>query len=188
MKICVIGGGIVGLAVARQLHSANRSCEVSLLEKESGFGRHQSTHNSGVLHAGLYYKPGSAKARMAVSGIRLMTEFCRQKGVAHEICGKLVVAVDEAEVPRLKILIERGQQNGLSGLEWLEGDAIREIEPNVAGIAAVRVPEEGIVDYDAVVQAMVSDARAAGIALHAGARVEQLVSDGKGWRIATKAG
>jgi L-2-hydroxyglutarate oxidase len=159
-----------------------------LLEKESGFGRHQSTHNSGVLHAGLYYKPGSAKARMAVNGIRLMTEFCRQKGIAHEICGKLVVAVDEAEVPRLKGLYERGQQNGLRGLEWLEGTAIREIEPNAAGIAALRVPEEGIVDYDAVVQAMVSDARAAGIPLHAGARVEHLAPDGKGWRIATQAG
>ena len=153
-----------------------------------GFGRHQSTHNSGVLHAGLYYKPGSAKARMAVNGIRLMTEFCRQKGIAHEICGKLVVAVDEAEVPRLKGLYERGQQNGLRGLEWLEGTAIREIEPNAAGIAALRVPEEGIVDYDAVVQAMVSDARAAGIPLHAGARVEHLAPDGKGWRIATQAG
>ena len=118
-KICIIGGGLVGLATAWQLRRLAPQWAVTLLEKEPDFGRHQSTHNSGVLHAGLYYKPGSVKARMAVSGIRLMTEFCRARGVAHEICGKLVVATDDAEVGRLKTLLERGTQNGLSGLRWL---------------------------------------------------------------------
>ena len=188
MRICVIGGGIVGLATVLQIRRHQPGADLLLLEKEVGFGRHQSTHNSGVLHAGLYYKPGSVKARMAVSGIRLMTDYCSKNGVAHEICGKLVVAVDAMEVIRLKGLHERGLQNGLSGLQWLEGGAIREIEPNVAGLAALRVPEEGIVDYAAVVQAMVSEAGSLGVALHAGAGVERLVSDGKGWRIATKAG
>jgi L-2-hydroxyglutarate oxidase LhgO len=183
MRICIIGGGIVGLATALQVHRQRPDCEIVLLEKESEFGRHQSTHNSGVLHAGLYYKPGSVKARMAVEGIRLMTEFCVQHGIAHEICGKLVVAVDETEVPRLKGLLERGRQNGLAGIEWLEGAAIREIEPNVAGIAAIRVPEEGIVDYGAVVLAMAADAAKAGTALHTGSRVERLARDGAGWRI-----
>src|SRR5271170_5317102 len=126
MRICIIGGGIVGLAAALQIRRRLPGADIILLEKEPGFGRHQSTHNSGVLHAGLYYKPGSVKARMAVQGIRLMTEYCRNHGIAHEICGKLVVAVDEPEVVRLKALHERGRQNGLSGLEWLDGAGIRE--------------------------------------------------------------
>jgi len=127
------------------------------------------------------------RARLAVQGIRIMTEFCSSHGIPHEICGKLVVAVDDTEVSRLRNLHERGRLNGLKGLEWLEGAAIREIEPNVAGVAALHVPEEGIVDYNAVVQAMASDARSAGVALHMASKVERLVSDGKGWRIVTGA-
>lgn len=117
-----------------------------------------------------------------------MTAFCLEKGIAHEICGKLVVAVNDAEVAGLRSLLERGRQNGLRGLEWLEGDAIREIEPNVAGLAALRVPEEGIVDYAAVVEALASEARASGISLHSGTRVERLTPEGKGWRIGSSAG
>jgi len=183
MKICIIGGGIVGLATALQLRRRKPDIDLTLLEKEPGFGQHQSTHNSGVMHAGLYYKPGSVKARMAVQGIRLMTEFCRSHGIAHEICGKLVVAVDEGEVPRLRSLHERGQQNGLGGLEWLEGAAIREVEPHVAGVAALRVPEEGIVDYAAVIGAMAHDALKDGAKLVANSKVERLIKDGAGWRI-----
>ncbi len=178
MKICIIGGGIVGLALARRLHGTHPGATISLLEKEPGFGRHQSTHNSGVLHAGLYYKPGSVKARLAVSGIRQMTAFCRQHGIAHEICGKLVVATDAAEVARLRQLHERGRRNGLSGLAWLEGDAMREIEPQVGGLAGLRVPEEGIVDYRAVCAALERENRALGTALHSQARVEKIAPDG----------
>jgi len=123
------------------------------------------------------------KARMTVQGIRMMTEFCKQHNVPHEICGKLVVAVDEPEVPRLRSLYERGLQNGLSGLEWLEGAAIREIEPNAAGIAAIRVPEEGIVDYGAVVHAMATEAGKGGAVLHTGSGVKRLLREGSGWRI-----
>jgi len=188
MKICVIGGGLVGLATTLQLQRRSPGSELTLLEKEPGFGRHQSTHNSGVLHAGLYYKPGSVKARMAVEGIQLMTAFCREHGVAHEICGKLVVAVDAAEVPRLRGLQERGLENGLKGLEWLEGAAIREVEPFAAGVAALRVPQEGIVDYDAVVQAMAADAAKAGASLRAGSPVTAMLRDGGGWRVVTGAG
>jgi L-2-hydroxyglutarate oxidase len=189
MRICVIGGGLVGLATTLQLRRTMPAAELTLLEKEPDFGRHQSTHNSGVLHAGLYYKPGSAKARMAVHGIRLMTEFCRSHGIAHEICGKLVVAVDETEVARLKTLLERGTQNGLKGLRWLNREQLREIEPHAAGIAAVQVPEEGIVDYAAVVQAMAADNRAGGATLLTGARVMAIRRDGpKGWVVANAAG
>jgi L-2-hydroxyglutarate oxidase len=183
MKICVIGGGLVGLAVARRLHTSHPGSKVTLLEKEPGFGRHQSTHNSGVLHAGLYYKPGSVKARLSVAGIRQMTAFCQEHGVAHEICGKLVVATDAVEVVRLRALQERGRQNGLSGLAWLEGDALREIEPHAAGVAALRVPEEGIVDYRGVCDALESENRHLGTELRTGFRVTRIIAEGGGHRI-----
>jgi len=180
MNIAVIGGGIVGLAVARQLQMTRPADAVCLLEKESVCGQHQSTHNSGVLHAGLYYKPGSLKARLAVRGIRQMIEFCREHSVAHEVCGKLVVATTPAEVDRLRKLHERGTDNGLAGLTWLEREQMREIEPHVGGIAGLRVPEEGIVDYRGVCDALIKVNRVLGVRLHTGARVEKIVSDGKG--------
>jgi L-2-hydroxyglutarate oxidase len=186
MKICVIGGGIVGLAVARRLHGSHPGSVISLLEKEPGFGRHQSTHNSGVLHAGLAYKPGSVKARLATSGIRQMVAFCEQHGVAHDICGKLVVATNEAEVARLRTLHERGRQNGLTGLTWLEGDALREIEPHVGGVAGLRVPEEGIVDYRGVCDALERENQALGTALHPGAKVEKITRDRDGIVISSR--
>ncbi len=188
MHVCIIGGGIVGLATSWQLRRLAPDWDATLLEKEAGFGRHQSTHNSGVLHAGLYYKPGSAKARLAVSGIRRMVEFCRAHGVAHEVCGKLVVAVDDTETGRLKILLERGEQNGLRGLRWLDRAQLREIEPHAAGVAAVHVPEEGIVDYEGVIGALVDENRKAGAILEADAKVERLRREGKGWIIVHRRG
>ena len=187
MKICVVGGGIVGLAVARRLHTSHPGAVVTLLEKEPGFGRHQSTHNSGVLHAGLYYKPGSAKARLAVSGIRQMVAFCQEHRVVHDVCGKLVVAVNAEEVARLRGLHERGRQNGLSGLTWLEGPAMREFEPHVGGVAALRVPEEGIVDYRGVCDALEAENRRLGTTLHAGAKVEKISRDGSGVVVSSRA-
>lgn len=177
MKICVIGGGLVGLAVARRLHGSHAGAEIHLVEKEAGFGRHQSTHNSGVLHAGLHYKPGSAKARMAVSGIRQMVAFCQHHRVAYDVCGKLVVATNPAEVERLHQLHERGRLNGLNGLAWLDRDAMREIEPHVGGVAALRVPEEGIVDYRGVCDALERENAQLGTTLHRGAKVEKITPD-----------
>src|SRR5687768_5155256 len=152
MRLIVIGGGIVGLATAKKLLARFPDLRLTVLEKEARVGQHQSTHNSGVLHAGLYYAPGSIKARLAVSGIREMVEFCRHHRIAHEICGKLVVATNEAEKARLEALHLRGQQNGLQGLQMLGPEAMREIEPHAAGVAGLRVPEEGIVNYRQVVQ------------------------------------
>lgn len=146
----IIGGGIIGLAAAYKLLLAHPEATVTILEKEAGVGRHQSGNNSGVLHAGLYYKPGSYKARLAVSGIRQMIAFCQKNDIPHEVCGKLVVAVDEGEIPALRELLKRGRENGLLGLEWLGPSQIRETEPYAGGIAGVRVPEEGIVDYPRV--------------------------------------
>ncbi len=144
----------MGLATALKLKIRLPDAEISVWEKESGPGLHQSTHNSGVLHAGLYYKPGSLKARLAVQGIREMTAFCQEHGISHDICGKVVVATNETELGRLDTLLERGQANGLTGLERIGPERLRELEPMAAAIAAVHVPEEGIVDYKQVVEAM----------------------------------
>ena len=150
MKVAIIGGGIVGLATAYQLLLRFPSTQLILLEKESGPARHQTGNNSGVLHCGLYYKPGSAKARLAVQGIRRMVEFCAQHSVPYELCGKIVIATEEEEIPRLHSLLERGTANGLAGLQLLGREEIREFEPHAAGRAGIRVPQEGIVDFPAV--------------------------------------
>ena len=149
-RVAIIGGGIVGLATALRLQHRLPHTKITVFEKEPAVGRHQTGNNSGVLHAGLYYKPGSAKARLAVNGIRQMLTFCQEHSIRHEICGKLVVATDPAELPRLHDLHARGQQNGLTGLHLLTPEQIREIEPHAAGLLALRVPEEGIVDYQHV--------------------------------------
>jgi len=184
----VIGGGLVGLGSAWQLLRSGRVTRLTLLEKEARVGAHQSTHNSGVLHAGLYYKPGSLKARMAVEGIREMTSYCREKNIPHEICGKVVVAVDEGEVPRLRELESRGQANGLQDLRWLGGDELRAIEPHAAGVAALHVPEEGIVDYAAVCDALRGDITAMGGQIVTGAAVRRLRETPHGWIAQTPAG
>ena len=170
-KIAVIGGGLVGLATAYKLLLRQPGLAVVVLEKEAEAGQHQSTHNSGVLHAGLYYRPGSRKAELAVKGIRQMTQFCRDQGIRHEICGKLVVATDARELPALNQLWERGIANGLKGLRRLDPVGMREVEPHVAGVAAIHVPEEGIVDYQAVVDALVKLVCAHGGVVRFGFRV-----------------
>src|ERR1700689_1828706 len=162
MRITIIGGGIIGLATALRLTQKLPGTSVTVLEKEAGVGQHQSGHNSGVLHCGLYYRPGSMKAKLAVTGIRQMIAFCQEHGIPHEVCGKLVVAANAEEIPRLNDLYERGQQNGLTGLRKLGVSEMREIEPHVGGVAAIRVPEEGIADYPAVCKTLVRCLAAAG--------------------------
>ena len=184
----IIGGGLVGLATARQLLLSGRARTLTLLEKEPRVGAHQSTHNSGVLHAGLYYKPGSLKARLAVEGIREMTAYCRGKNIPHEICGKVVVAVDESEVPRLRELAARGEANGLTGLRWLDRNGLRAIEPHAAGVAALHVPEEGIVDYAAVCAALAAEIAAMDGRIVTGAEVTALRATAGGWVAGTRAG
>ena len=188
MKIIVIGGGIVGLATAYRLGERMPGAEIAVLEKESQVGSHQTGHNSGVLHCGLYYKPGSVKARLAVEGIRQMVAFCQANAVPHEICGKLVVAADQTEVERLRALQERGTANGLEGLRWLGREEMREREPHVGGVAALRVPQEGIVDYARVCAALVSHLEARGARVVTAARVTRLRAAGAGWVAETAAG
>ncbi len=188
MRITIIGGGIVGLAAALRLAQKFPRASLVVLEKERVVGQHQSGHNSGVLHCGLYYKPGSMKARLAVCGIRQMIAFCQEHGIPHEICGKLVVAATQDELPRLRDLFERGQKNGLQGLRMLGPDEMREIEPHVGGVAAIHVPEEGIVDYRAVCAAFVKCLERTGGKVVTGARVIRLARKQEKWIADTTAG
>ena len=187
-RVIIIGGGIVGLATAYKVGQRFPTAKVTLLEKEPAVGRHQTGNNSGVLHCGLYYKPGSLKARMAVCGIREMVGFCEENNIPHEICGKLVVATDAAEVERLKKLQERGTQNGLAGLQWLERNQMREVEPNVAGVAGLRVPQEGIVDYAKVCEAIVNKIKSQNGTIVTNAKVISLKNSNSQWRAETAAG
>lgn len=142
----IIGGGILGLATALQLSRAYPEARILVLEKESSWAAHQSGRNSGVIHSGIYYRPGSRKARLAVAGSRAMVEFCQQHRIDHELCGKLIVASDARELPLLERLYRRGRANGVT-VAKLSGEAAREIEPHVACVAALHVPAAGIVDY-----------------------------------------
>jgi (S)-2-hydroxyglutarate dehydrogenase len=188
MRVTVIGGGIIGLATAFRLGQKLPGASITVLEKEAGVGQHQSGHNSGVLHCGLYYKPGSMKARLAVTGIRQMIAFCQEHGIPHEVCGKLVVAATAEEVPRLNNLYERGQQNGLAGLQQLDASQMREIEPHAGGVAAIRVPEEGIVDYPAVCQTLVRCLAAVNGKVVTRAAVQRMRRSGVQWIAETAAG
>jgi (S)-2-hydroxyglutarate dehydrogenase len=183
IRIAIVGGGIVGLATAYQLQERLPGAHVTVLEKEDTVARHQSSHNSGVLHCGLYYKPGSRRAVLAVRGIRQMKEFCKTHSIPHEVCGKVVVATSADELPRLRGLFERGQQNGLQGLRLISPEELREIEPHAAGLGAIHVPEEGIADYPKVAETLAGLVRARGGELITGACVTALRRDGPGWRV-----
>ncbi len=149
-KIGIIGGGIIGLAIAYKLQLKFPDKKVIVFEKEADVGQHQSGRNSGVLHCGLYYEPGSLKAKLAVEGIAQMTEFCQLHCIPHDICGKVVVASNDREVGFLENLYSRGIANGLSGLRYLSSEELKEREPYVVAKKALLVPQEGIVDYRAV--------------------------------------
>ncbi len=149
-NVVIVGGGIVGLAVGLEITQRFPRLRLLLLEKEDGVGRHQSGHNSGVIHSGVYYKPGSLKAKLCVAGAAAMVEFCREHGIPHQICGKVIVATHEEEFPRLEELRRRGEANRLTGLRLIGPEELREIEPHVKGLRALVVPSTGITDYAAV--------------------------------------
>jgi 2-hydroxyglutarate dehydrogenase len=170
----VVGGGIVGLAVARELAARDPGRKVCVLEREGSIGEHQTGNNSGVIHAGIYYVPGSLKAQLCVSGAARMYEYCEAKGIPFEKCGKVIVALDESELPGLDELERRGRANGVPGLRRIDGDALREIEPHAAGIEALHSPETGIADFRAVARAYAEDLLEAGGAIATGCEVRRL--------------
>ena len=161
--VVVIGAGIVGLATAREVQQRHPQLAIAVVDKESGPGRHQSGHNSGVLHAGVYYKPGSLKAQLCVQGKTAMERFADEHGIGYETCGKLIVAVDESELGRLADLEQRGKANGVPGLRMVGPEELREIEPHAAGIRALHSPGTGIIDFGRVVEVLTELLRADGV-------------------------
>ena len=147
--ICIIGGGIVGLATAYQLSKKHPKLKLAVLEKETSLAKHQTGHNSGVLHTGIYYKPGSLKAINCRNGKKAMEQFCKEQGIEHELCGKIIVALNDEEIPRMQNIFQRGQENGVN-CKIISREEMLETEPHVAGVQAIHVPECGIVNYKQV--------------------------------------
>jgi 2-hydroxyglutarate dehydrogenase len=172
--LAVVGGGILGLALARELLTRRPELRVTLFEREQEVAQHQTGNNSGVLHAGIYYKPGSLKAQLCVDGVRRMYAFCEQHEIAHERCGKVIVAITEAELAGLDELEARGRENGVEGLRRIGPQELAELEPHAVGIAALHSPNTGIVDFGAVARALADELRAAGAEIRTGCAVTRL--------------
>lgn len=160
--LTIIGGGILGLATALKITAVHPGLRLLLLEKEPDLARHQTGNNSGVIHSGLYYRPGSLKARTCVAGRRELIQFCDENNVPYEICGKVVVATTDEELPRLEELRRRGEANGLGGLETIGAERLKELEPHATGIKGLHVPETGIIDYKKVAAAYATKIRDSG--------------------------
>jgi L-2-hydroxyglutarate oxidase LhgO len=186
--VVMIGAGIVGVATARELHERMPALRIAVLDKEPAVGRHQSGHNSGVLHAGVYYQPGSLKAELCVRGKALMETFAQEHDIPYETCGKLIVALDSSELGRLADLEKRGRANGVPGMRMLGPEEMREIEPYAAGIRALHVPGTGIIDYARVVEVMADQLRADGVDVLLGHEVLGLSATAEGQRVDTTGG
>lgn len=175
-RIGVVGAGIIGLAVARRLGQVRSDAVVTVVDKETTVGAHQTSHNSGVVHAGLYYAPDSLKAIMCSRGSALLREYCAERGIAFEECGKLVIAVDDSEVAALNRIQERAEQNQVVGLKRIGAEGIRELEPHAVGVAGLHSPRTAITDYPAVARAYAKDIVAAGGRLMLGQPVVKIES------------
>jgi L-2-hydroxyglutarate oxidase len=175
-NIIVIGGGIVGLATALQLIKKNPALKIAVLEKEDRVAKHQTGNNSGVIHSGIYYKPGSLKALNCIRGYDLLLEFCREQNVPFELCGKIIVATDAQEIPLLENIYKRGVENGLKNLKRLSQSELKEYEPHVAGVDGLFVPQTGIVDYQLVAEAYQKQLAAKGVEVFLNTKVTGIVS------------
>jgi L-2-hydroxyglutarate oxidase len=185
--LVVIGGGILGLATARALRRRFPGASIAVLERELAWAAHQTGHNSGVIHSGIYYAPGSLKARLCLAGNASMVAFCRAEGVPVEVCGKLIVATGQSELPRLEALLQRGLANGLEPRRADPGE-VREREPHVRALAAIHVPSTGIVDYRQVCAALVRQLHASGVELRLGSGVNRMERTRGGHALETDAG
>jgi (S)-2-hydroxyglutarate dehydrogenase len=181
--LAIVGGGIVGLAVARELIARNPRASVCVLEREAEIGTHQTGHNSGVIHAGVYYVPGSLKARLCVEGAREMYEYCERRGIAHEPCGKVIVATDASELRRLDELERRGRANGVPGLRRIDAAGIEELEPHARGIAGLHSPRTGIADFAAVARSYARDILDTGATVATGCGVQAVNVAGRSLRL-----
>lgn len=184
--VLIVGGGIVGLATAADLAVRFPGFEILVLEKENDLGTHQTGHNSGVIHSGIYYKPGSLKATTCRAGKALLEQYCREQGIAFDVCGKVIVATEPDELPRLQAMVERGLQNGVR-CEMISPERLRELEPNVRGLAAIHVPEAGRTHYPDVAVRLADGIRAAGHRIHLGHRVRTIVEERDGLTVSTEA-
>jgi (S)-2-hydroxyglutarate dehydrogenase len=179
-RIGIVGGGIVGVALAHRITGMGRDVAVTVLEKEPELAMHQTGRNSGVVHAGLYYTPGSLKARLCRRGVALLRELCDRHGLAYDECGKVVVALDEAELGRLEAIHERAVANGVPGVRMVGGDELRELEPHVQGVAALHSPHTAVVDFGAVTRRLAADAAAGGAEIRTGVPVRRITQDAGG--------
>ena len=176
--VAIVGGGILGLATARAITERRPDARLVILEKESKLATHQTGHNSGVIHSGLYYRPGSYKARLCVEGARLMEAFCDEHGIRRQTIGKVVVATEPEELPRLDTLYQRGVANGVPGVRMLEPDELREIEPHASALRGIHSPNTGIVDYTEVCAAMADQLRGRGVEILTGSEVRSIARVG----------
>jgi (S)-2-hydroxyglutarate dehydrogenase len=181
--LAIVGAGIIGLATARELLSRRPGLRVAVVDRAGEVGTGQTGNNSGVIHAGIYYKPGSLKAKLCVDGAARMYAFCEERGIAVERCGKVIVALHESELDRLAELERRGQANGVPGLRRLTGAEVTELEPHCAGIAGLHSPNTGIVDFAAVARALAEDVREAGGEIMLGRTVSAVARDDGGVRL-----
>jgi L-2-hydroxyglutarate oxidase len=172
--LAIVGGGLIGLAVARELTRRVPTASVCLLEREGELGAHQSGHSSGVLHSGIYYAAGSLKARLCVEGARELYSYCSERGIAHERCGKLIIATRASELPLLRELERRGIANGVQGLRWVDSAEIEALEPHARGIAGLHSPATGIVDFPAVTRAYAEDVLELGGSIVTGCGIERV--------------
>ena len=163
--VIIIGGGIVGLSTAMKMSSEYPNLDIAVIEKEDGFAEHQTGHNSGVIHAGIYYKPGSKKGSFCYAGNKELRKYCDIKGIEYDLCGKLIVATDIKELEMLKDLHSRGVANGVDGLKMIDKNEIKDIEPHASGLGALHSPNTGIVDYKLVAKAYAEDAEQQGVDL-----------------------
>ncbi len=173
----IVGGGIVGLATALQLQRSRPQTRILVIEKETAVAQHQTGNNSGVIHSGIYYKPGSLKATNCINGYHQLIRFCDEQGIPYERCGKIIVATEDFEIPRLNALYERGIQNGLTGMKPLRAEELKEYEPHVAGLAGIFVPQTGIVDYTLVASKYAELLEKGGTSLKFGERVQGIQGD-----------
>jgi len=189
-RVGIVGGGIVGIALAHRLAGLDRDLAVTVLEKEQALGLHQTGRNSGVVHAGLYYPPGSLKARLCRRGVRLLRELCAGHGLAYDECGKVVVALHEGELGRLRAIHERAVANGVPGVRLVGPGELRELEPHVRGVAALHSPHTAVVDFRAVTERLATEAATRGADIRTGVQVRRILPDsdqvvvgagGRGW-------